>query len=233
MQTVIEILQAVAVFLAGVVARLGLFLAVVALLVLPALVIALVVRAVRARRQKALGIRRVAGFLFRPDVFYAPGHTWLHPRKGGTLEVGLDDLAQRLLTSVTLAELPRPGTRVKRGDVVATLHGGGRAVRIRSPIAGEIAGVNAAVLRDPGLVKSDTYDRGWLVAIAPAESTYAELPRGEGAESWLRRESARWNAFLEHRLGFAAADGGELLSPAPWLVGEEGWKALTAEFLEA
>ncbi len=38
--------------------------------------------------------------------------------------------------------------------------------------------------------------------------------------------------FIEDQLGFAAADGGELVAPAPWLVGEENWKALTAAFLE-
>ncbi len=31
----------------------------------------------------------------------------------------------------------------------------------------------------------------------------------------------------------AAAPGGELVAPAPWVVGEEGWRALTAEFLGA
>jgi glycine cleavage system H lipoate-binding protein len=258
MQPVIEILQMVVVFLGGILARLGVFLAVLALLVLPALAIALVIRAVAARRRDALGIRRVAGFLFRPDVFYAPGHTWLRRRgerrwsppslrrialgdrggagaaeSGGALELGLDDLAQRLLPSVTLVEVPPPGTSVARGDTVATLHGGGRTVRIPSPVAGTIAGVNAAVLRDPGLVKRDGYARGWLLAISPAERSFADLPQGVQAESWLRRESARWSRFLEDQLGFAAADGGELVSPAPWLVGEEGWKALTAAFLDA
>ncbi len=36
---------------------------------------------VAMRRRRALGIRRVAGLLFRPDLFYAPGHTWLGPRR--------------------------------------------------------------------------------------------------------------------------------------------------------
>jgi glycine cleavage system H protein len=231
MQTVIEIAQTVGVFLGGVLARVGLFLAMLAVLVLPALAVALAVRAISARRRRALGIRRVAGVLFRPDLFYAPGHTWLHRRKGGALELGLDDLAQRLLPSVTAVELPRPGTTFARGETVAVLHGGGRAVPIPAPLAGTVAGVNAAVLRDPALVKRDGYGRGWLVAITPADPSFAELPRGEEAESWLRRESARWSRFVEERLGFSAADGGELLAPAPWLIGEAGWRELAAEFL--
>ena len=237
MQTGIDVLQTVGVFLAGAVARLGIFLAMLAVLVLPALAIALALRALAARRERALGLRRVAGLLFRPDAFYAPGHLWLRERGqrrlAGALELGVDDLAQRLLPSVTAVELARPGATVAKGETVAVLHGGLRAVRIAAPVAGTIAGVNAAVLRDPGLVKREGYGRGWLVAIAPADRSYEALPHGPGAESWLGREASRWSRFVEDRLGFAAADGGELVAPAPWLVGEENWRALTAEFLGA
>lgn len=149
----------------------------------------------------------------------------------GTLELGIDDLAQRLLPSVTAVELARPGTVVQRGETIATLHGAGRTVRITSPISGSIAGVNAAVLRDPGLMKRDGYGRGWLVAVAPADASFADLPNGDEAESWLRAEAARWSRFVEERLGFAATDGGELIAPAPWLVDETGWSELTEAFL--
>jgi hypothetical protein len=149
MTAFIEILQSVGVFFAGLLARFGVFLALVAVVALPAGVLALAIRAVQSRRERALGLRRVAGVLFRPDLSYAPGHTWLHRRKGGALELGLDDLAQRLLPSVTAVELPRPGTVVERGQPIARLHGGGRAVSIPAPISGTVAGVNAAVVRDP------------------------------------------------------------------------------------
>lgn len=231
MQPAIEILQTVVVFVAGLVARLGIFLGMVAVLVVPALAVALAARGVGAWRRRALGLRRVAGLLFRPSIWYAPGHTWLERRRGGALEIGLDDLAQRLMPSVTAVELPQPGTAVVRGDVIARLHGGGRALSIPSPIAGTVAGVNAAVLRDPALVKHDVYGRGWLLALAPADEGFEAFPRGGAAEEFLRREAGRFGRFLEERLGFAAADGGELISPAPWLVGEEGWKALTVAFL--
>ena len=133
---------------------------------------------------------------------------------------------------MTAVELARSGATVKRGETIAVVHGGGRAVRIPAPVAGTIIGVNVSVLRDPGLVKREGYGRGWLVAMAPSDPSFAELPRGEAAEGWLKRESTRWHRFIEDQLGFAAADGGELVAPAPWLVGEENWKALTTAFLE-
>jgi glycine cleavage system H protein len=232
MQTAIEVLQSIGVFVLGVVTRFGLFLAMLAAVVIPALAIALALRARDARRERSLGVRDVDGVPFRPDLFYAPGHLWLHRReKGRALELGLDGIAQRLMPAVTAVELARPGTRVARGDALATLHGGGRALEIPSPIDGTVTGINAAVVRDPALVKRDGYGRGWLVMVAPDDESFAELPQAAAAESWMQRESLRWNQFIEERLGFAAADGGVLVAPAPWLIGEAGWHDLTTAFL--
>jgi glycine cleavage system H lipoate-binding protein len=233
MQTVFEILQTIGVFLAGALARFGIVLVMVAVIAVPAVAIALVSHAVAVRRQRALHLHPVRGILVRGDVRYAPGHTWLAPRKTGSLQVGIDDLAQRLVPSVTAVELPRAGDVVKRGEILATLHGGGRAVPIASPIDGRVVGVNASVMRDPGLVKREGYGKGWLVAIAPESEEWSKLPVGTAAESWMDAESIRFARFLEERLGVAAADGGELVAPAPWLVGEEGWQALATAFLKA
>jgi glycine cleavage system H lipoate-binding protein len=232
MSAIVEILQSLGVFVAGVLARFGLFLVMLAAVVVPALAIAFVRVGLERRRERRLGIRSVDGVQYRPGLRYAPGHTWLKPRRsGGALELGIDGLAERLLPAVSSVELLRPGTMVARGDTVATLNGGGREVRIRAPIPGTIVGVNAAVVSDPGLVKRDGYERGWLVAIVPADASWTELPRDEAAEGWMRRESSRWNRFLEQQLQFAAADGGELVAPAPWLIGESGWRALAGAFL--
>jgi glycine cleavage system H protein len=231
MQALIQILEAIGVFAAGVVARIGIFLAMVAVLLVPALLVAAVLRGTAARRERRLGIRDVDGVPFRPDLFYSPGHLWLHRRPGGTVEVGLDGLAQRLMPSVTSVDVARPGSAIAAGQPLATLHGGGRALVIPAPVGGKVAGVNAAVLRDPGLVKREGYGRGWLVAVEPEDLGYAAMPRGGIAETWMRREAGRWNHFVEQRLGFAAADGGALVAPAPWLLGEEGWRALAAEFV--
>jgi glycine cleavage system H lipoate-binding protein len=229
--TVTEFLQGIGVFLAGIAARLGIFLTLVAVLAVPALAVALVMRTLERRRERKLGLRSVAGVSYRPGVAYAPGHTWLARRRAGAMEIGIDDIAQRLLPAVTAVEVPRAGTRLERGDVVATLSGGGREIQVRTPVPGTVAGVNAAVVRDPALVKREGYGRGWLVVLTPSDATWTALPQGIAAEGWMARESRRFSRYLEEQLGFAAADGGELIAPAPWLMGEAGWKKLVQTFL--
>jgi glycine cleavage system H protein len=231
MEAIITILTTTGVFLAGLFVRAGLVIGVIAVLSLPIMLGALVLRGAEELKHRHLGLRDVAGLLFRPDLWYAPNHTWLARRKGGTLAVGLDDLGLRLMPSVTGVEVPRAGTRLERGETMVTLFAGARTLAIPAPVSGTITATNRAVLREPGLVKAEGYGRGWLLAIAPADESFAELPHGEAAERFMRSESARWSRFVEERLGFAAADGGHLLSPAPSLIGEAGWRDLAAAFV--
>jgi glycine cleavage system H lipoate-binding protein len=233
METIVQFQQTAGVFVAGLLARAGLVLAVLALLALPVLLVAGVLRAVEGVRRRQLGLRDVAGLLFRPGLWYAPTHTWLARRPGGAVVVGLDDLAQRLMPSVTGLDLPRPGAVVRRGEPLATVYAGARTLTIPSPLTGTLRSRNHAVQRDPGLVKREPYGRGWLACLEPADAEWASLPRGEAAEAFLRAESARWNRFVEEQLGFGAADGGHLVAPAPELVGEAGWRRLAAAFAGA
>jgi glycine cleavage system H lipoate-binding protein len=225
MTTVIEMLQTIGSFLLGAAGRFGIFFIAGLLLAAPALGAALVWRAIERRRDVARRAHRNARF--------APNHTWLAARPDGAVTVGIDEIAGRILPSATAIELPTPGMAVHRGDPIAVVRAGGRAVRIGAPMDGTVAAINRRARRDPGIVKDDPYGRGWLFAIIPADSAWRELP-GEGfAEAWLVSERRRLSRFVEEELGLAAADGGQLLAPAPALLGEDGWKRVVSAFLSA
>jgi len=231
MTTIYGAFELVAVFIVGLAARAGIVLALVILLAIPVLLIAAMMRGAGELKKRSLGLREVAGLLFRPDAWYSASHTWMTRLAGGSLRIGLDALALRLMPTVNAVDFKPAGTRVSAGSPIATIHAGARALTVRSPVDGVVVAVNAAALRDPGLVKNDGYGRGWLVTVVPADLEFASLPHGSAAESFLREESARWNHFVEGRLGYAAADGGELMAPAPWLLGDEGWRELAGAFV--
>ena len=232
MTTIYGAFELVAVFIVGLAARAGIVLALVILLAIPVLLIAAMMRGAGELKKRSLGLREVAGLLFRPDAWYSASHTWMTRLAGGSLRIGLDALALRLMPTVNAVDFKPAGTRVSAGSPIATIHAGARALTVRSPVDGVVVAVNAAALRDPGLVKNDGYGRGWLVTVVPADLEFASLPHGSAAESFLREESARWNHFVEGRLGYAAADGGELTAPAPWLLGDKGWRELADAFID-
>jgi glycine cleavage system H protein len=229
--TFMELLEAVGAFVVGLVARLGVSLVLGLVLVLPALAVGVGLHLVRRRRERP--VARVDGVAWRRGAWHAPNHTWLALKRAGELAVGLDDLAQRILPSVTAVELPRPGMTVHRGDPVAILRAGSRTVRLGAPVDGMVVAANRRVQSDPSLVKREPYGDGWLFSITPADGAYMRLPQDVEAEGWMRAERARLDRFLEHELGFAAADGGALCVPAPAALGEDGWKRLVAAFIHA
>lgn len=233
MTATIEMLTSLGVFIVGLAARAGLVLAVIAVLSIPLMLVAAVLRGAEELKRRNLGLRDVAGVLFRPDLWYAPTHTWLARRKEGELAIGLDALALRLMPSVTGVEVARAGSRVEKGETIATLFAGARTLNVPAPVSGIVTGTNRAVLRDPSLVRSEGYGRGWIVAVRPAGEEFADLPRGDRAEKFMRSESARWDRFVETELCYAAADGGHLVAPVPALIGEDGWKKLASAFAGA
>lgn len=230
MGPVLDTLTSAGIFLAGLVARLGIvFLVMVALLV-PVLILSGALRGLHAARMHLLGYRAAGALRFRGGLLYAPGHTWLRP-EGERLRVGLDDLAQRLLPWAVAVDLPRPGQQVKVGEPVARISCGGQEARVAAPFSGTVVAVNTDVLREPTLVKSENYGRGWLFALRPDDGAWRALPGGEAARAWLTEEGERLSRFYEQHLGYAAADGGELVGPPPSLLGDSQWRALVRAFL--
>jgi len=230
MDAIIGTLQAIGIFIVGLLARVGLVLAVIAVLLAPVMLVMAAMRGWEALRLRLLGLKTAGGFLWRKGIYYAPGHTWLKP-EGARLKVGIDDLAQRLLPWAVSVDLPKPGTEVKEGEPVASISCGEQVVRIAAPVDGRIVAVNVSVARDPSLVKRDSYARGWLFAVTPKDERHLALPIDEVARRWLASEGARLSRFFEQQFGIAAADGGEWMAPPPSMLGPEQWKALTRAFL--
>ncbi|HET7824919.1 MAG TPA: glycine cleavage system protein H [Anaeromyxobacter sp.] len=224
MTTALSILEALGSFAAGLAGRFGVFLLVGLALSAPAFALAFLWLWVERRRGRGElpVVARVA-----------PNHTWLERRPRGELRVGVDEIAQRILPSATAVELPAKGMVVHRGDPIAVIRAGRRAVRIFAPVDGTVARVNRRVRRNPGLVKESPYGGGWLFELRPEDTRWRALPAGVGAEAFLLSERRRLARFVEEELGLAAADGGHLVAPAPALLGEEGWKKVVSAFLGA
>jgi glycine cleavage system H protein len=231
--TPLEFLQLAGIFLAGLVVRALAFTLVLAVCALPILAAWALVRAWQKLRDRRIGLVDVGGLELAEAHHYAATHTWLERRPRGTVRVGLDELAGRLLNGPTRVTLPKPGTILAAGLPAATVSCHGRLASIPAPVSGTVVAINPAVERDPSLLEESRYERGWLFAMKPSNASFLTLPTGPAARSWFRDETARFSHALETELGLLAADGGELVVEAPALLSEEKWQRLVSEFLAA
>ena len=230
MNTLLETLQVAALFVIGLLARflvLALFVAAIGIPIILFVELFLVARRLMERRTTL-----VQGIALDGALRYAPGHAWLS-RRFGRLRVGVDALAARILHGADTVDLPSPGTVVRAGGLLALVRVAGRQAGILAPVDGTIVAVNREVGRNPSLLESSPYHRGWLVAIRPLGDAWRNLKTGDAAREWLASEESRLGHLLEAELGMAAADGGELVIPPAATLSTEAWHRVVDGILGA
>lgn len=98
------------------------------------------------------------------DLRYAKTHEWVRVA-GEYATVGITDHAQHELTDIVFVELPANGRKIKSGESCAVVESVKTASDIYSPVSGEIAAINDAVVANPALVNSDPYGEGWFFKV--------------------------------------------------------------------
>lgn len=119
--------------------------------------------------------------------------TWVRA-EGDQVRIGLTDPAQTRAGKILHLRVKAAGTAREKGKPVATVESGKWAGPVVAPIAGEVTEANAEVEKDPGLVNTDPYGKGWIVRMRPARSEeLAELLRGPAAIARFREILQRDN----------------------------------------
>ena len=98
------------------------------------------------------------------DLRYAKTHEWVRIA-GEYAVVGITDHAQHELTDVVFVELPQKGRKLKAGESCAVVESVKTASDIYTPISGEVAAINDAVVANPALVNTDPYGEGWFFKV--------------------------------------------------------------------
>ncbi len=102
------------------------------------------------------------------DRRYSDSHEWFRP-EGATVVVGITQHAADQLTDITFAEVKPVGTVVGAGDAVGEVESVKTASEIYSAVPGTVLEVNEAVRKDPSILNSDPFGKGWLCKIKASD----------------------------------------------------------------
>ncbi len=175
----------------------------------------------------------VAGYQLPEALHYHRGHTWVRALGDGTVLVGIDDFARRLLGRVAALKLPEAGAWLKQGTQGIGVDLGDREARLVSPVEGQVLAVNPKLLEKPSLVTDDPYGRGWLLHVRATDlaSSLRNLFSGNLARRFMEEARVGLDLRLMALSGSVLQDGGEPVGDFAKHLSEEEWKRLTAEFL--
>ncbi len=169
------------------------------------------------------------------DYLFHPGHTWAAPEANRVFRVGMDDFAQQLVGEPSALDLPKPGDRVRQGELGWTVRVGPRAIRMLSPVDGVVESVNADVQGSPGIVNDEPYEGGWLMKVRVRDpgKMQRNLLSADLAREWLGQTAEGLRAMWTRELGVALPDGGAPVKGFARALSDDRWDALAEELLRS
>ncbi|MEL9929674.1 MAG: glycine cleavage system protein GcvH [Sulfolobales archaeon] len=106
----------------------------------------------------------VKGYKVLKNLLYTTQDEWIKIL-GDTAIIGVTDYAQKKLKNIISVELPEPGRKVSRGEVIATIESIKTIADVYAPLSGEVIEINEALKQEPEKVNHDPYGEGWLIKI--------------------------------------------------------------------
>lgn len=126
---------------------------------------------------------------FPDELRYTQSHEWAR-REGKRVKVGITEYAQQEISDVVFVELPKTNAPTAKGKPISVVESVKAAFDIYAPVSGTIVSSNIALERDPALVNSDPYGRGWFFEI--------EMSQPSEWESLLKAEDYRTQCITTH-----------------------------------
>ncbi len=115
----------------------------------------------------------VAGYELALDRSYDPEtNLWVTAHAGGRVRIGFDPLGAETTGDIVTISFAPTGTRVRRGEPVATVEAAKFVGPLATPVSGTLVAVNDAVAATPGVVNADPLG-SWLVELDDVDT--AEL----------------------------------------------------------
>ena len=178
----------------------------------------------------------VGEFSIPGGVFISEGHCWAAIAQDGTVRVGLDDFAKKLIGRIDDIEFPNLGMSITKGQPLFIIKQGKKSIQFNSPISGQVAKVNQELGDNLLALDYSTYEKNWI-CIIDAEKLDTELSQlkiGKNAVNFFQDEIDQYNKRIKD---FIKSDGsksdnfdmywGQLEN-----LDEKEWYIITSEFFK-
>lgn len=100
-----------------------------------------------------------------PETYkYTKEHEWVHV-EGEMGTVGITDHAQHELGDIVFVELPKPGSKVSKGETFGSVESVKAVSDIYSPVSGDVAAVNESLSTNPEKLNADPHGDAWLLKV--------------------------------------------------------------------
>ena len=105
---------------------------------------------------------------FPEKLLYSKEHSWLK-KEATTGTIGITEFAQSELGEIVYVELPRVGQSFKVDEIFGSVEAVKTTSDLFMPVSGKVTDINASLTKEPELVNSDAFGKGWMIKIEITE----------------------------------------------------------------
>jgi CheY-like chemotaxis protein len=148
-------------------------------------------------------------------VLVSAGHCWANLAQDGTVRIGLDDFANKLLGRIDSIDFPNIGMNLKAGEALFSVNQGHRRAQFHAPLSGTVVLINEDLAKNCATLEEMSYGKNWICVI-DGDDLDAELPQlkiGKTAVALFQEDIDRFQDFV-HK-----ASGSEAFDPASLCIG--------------
>jgi len=142
---------------------------------------------------------RKGEFSIPGGAMISAGHCWANMAQDGSVKVGVDDFAKKLIGPVDAVEFPIVGMAVQAGQPLFGLRQKGRRVQFNSPVSGRVVKTNTALAEDVEALEMTPYQKNW-VCVIDAENLDVEIPQlkiGKSAVALFQEDIDRFRGVMK------------------------------------
>ena len=121
---------------------------------------------------------------FPADIKYTKDHEWIKLVDGNTALIGITDFAQGELGDIVYVDITTVGKTLNAEEIFGTVEAVKTVSDLFLPVSGTIEEVNGELEREPELVNTDPYGKGWMVKITVTNA--ADLDGLMNAEAYQK-----------------------------------------------
>lgn len=109
------------------------------------------------------------------DLKYTAEHEWIRV-DGNILTVGITAYAADKLGEIVFAELPKVGSSIETGKVIAEVESTKSVGEVFAPVSGTVTEVNDEVVDNPDYINDSPLEKGWLFKVEIADVATLDGP---------------------------------------------------------
>lgn len=174
-------------------------------------------------------------FAIPGGVFISEGHCWAAVAQDGTVKIGIDDFAKKLIGKVDDIEFPNLGMSITKGQPLFSIKQGKKSIHFNSPVSGLVSKINNELSENISSLDYTTYEKNWITVIDAdkLDTELSLLKIGKNAVNYYQEEIEKYSKQIKSLIKEdSKKDSFELYWGQLENLEDKDWYSITGEFFK-